>query len=81
MKVVCINDAKLPNGANVTKGQEYEVIEKFINFADQVVYIISGVVNEGRTQFDMPWRGYNAERFATLDTVSDEVNEVNYATN
>ena len=81
MRVVCINDTKLPNGANITEGQEYEVTEKFVNFADQVVYIIAGVVNEGRTQFDMPWHGYNAERFTTLDNVADEVKEVNYAMN
>ena len=81
MRVVCINDSKLPNGANIVKEKEYEVIEKFINFADQVVYIIEGAINEGTTRFDMPWYGYSAERFAVLDIIADEVEEVNYAMN
>jgi hypothetical protein len=81
MKVTCINDAKLPNGANIVKGQEYEVVEKFTNFADQVVYIIAGVTNEGTTRFDMPWRGYDSARFSKLETVEEDAVEYNYALN
>ena len=81
MKVTCINDAKLPNGANVIKGQEYEVVEKFVNFADQVVYIIAGVTNEGTTRFDMPWHGYDATRFAKTETIEEKAIEHNYALN
>ena len=81
MKVTCINDTKLPKGANVAKGQEYEVLEKFVNTCDQIVYIIAGVTNEGTTRFDMPWYGYSAERFAVVETVEEEAFEYNYALN
>ena len=81
MKVTCINDKKLPLGANIVKGKEYEVLEKFVNTFDQVVYIISGATNEGKTRFDMPWYGYMAERFATVETVEEEAKEYAYALN
>ena len=45
-RVVCINDTNLPKGAEVVKGDEYTVLDKFINSYDQVVYIIEGVSNE-----------------------------------
>lgn len=81
MKVVCINDSKLPKGANVVKDKEYEVVDKFVNFADQIVYIIADVVNEGRTRFGMPWHGYDATRFSKLESVEEESVEYNYALN
>lgn len=66
-RVVCINDTNLPNGAEVVKGDEYTVLDKFINSYDQVVYIIEGVSNEGRTRFGLPWRGYAATRFKVIE--------------
>tara|TARA_R110000772_G_scaffold227553_1_gene338317 strand:- start:210 stop:455 length:246 start_codon:yes stop_codon:yes gene_type:complete len=81
MKVVCINDSKLPKGANVVKDKEYEVVDTFVNFADQIVYIIAGAVNEGRTRFDMPWHGYSSDRFKKLEDVEIESLEYNYALN
>ena len=81
MKVVCINDSKLPKGANVVKDKEYEVVDTFVNFADQRVYILAGVVNEGKTRFDMPWYGYDATRFTKLEDVEIESLEYNYALN
>jgi hypothetical protein len=33
--VVCINDRKLPEGAEVVNGREYEVLEEFVNNFDQ----------------------------------------------
>jgi len=81
MKVTCINDTKLPNGANVIKGHEYEVVEKFNNTFDQVVYIIAGVTNQGTTRFDMPWYGYSSTRFSKKETIEEESVEYNYALN
>lgn len=80
-KVICINDEKLPIGAKVTKGEEYEVIETFINYSDQIVYIIEGVPNQGRTQYGLPWMGYNSSRFSKLDVVSASEVEYQYADN
>ena len=79
MNVVCINDAKLPPGANVIKDQEYEVARKYINSYDQVVYIIEGVTNQGKTKFGLPWEGYSAVRFATAETLKKEINEEEFA--
>ncbi len=62
--VVCINDSRLPEGANVVKGREYTVIEEFVNNYDQRVYIIEGIVNEGTTKMGLRWIGYDANRFA-----------------
>lgn len=73
MKVVCIDDTKLPQGASVTKDTEYEVIEQYINAMEQKVYIIKGIVNEGRTQFGLHWIGYRAERFVPIDEKTIEV--------
>ena len=49
-KVVCINDRKLPEGAEVVNGREYRVINEFINSYDQRVFIISGIRNKGTTK-------------------------------
>jgi hypothetical protein len=71
-KVICINDKKLPPDGQIVKGVEYVVIEKFINNYDQIVYIIEGIANEGRTRFGLPWVGYNSTRFDTLDEITLE---------
>ena len=42
---------------------------------EQKVYIIDGVVNEGRTQFGLHWIGYRAERFAPLDKKVGEIHD------
>jgi hypothetical protein len=73
MKVVCIDDTKLPQGASVKEGTEYEVIDQYVNGMEQKVYIIKGVVNEGRTQFGLHWIGYRAERFTPLEKKVIEV--------
>ena len=79
--VVCINDQKLPPGADLAEGREYTVLESFINSFDQRVYILEGVENNGRTKFGLPWIGYSSERFADLDGIYQEEKEVNYALN
>jgi hypothetical protein len=81
MTVVCIDDTKLPPGAEVVKGQEYEVVEKFVNSYDQIVYILEGVENKGRTRFGLPWIGYAARRFKTLDKVEEVAHEYDYMLN
>ena len=80
-KVVCINDQNLPSGASVIEGKEYEVIEEYLNPLDQRVYIIKGAVNEGTTKWGMLWRGYNANRFTTQDSVEVEEKEHMFALN
>jgi len=75
-KVICVNDKNLPQGANITENEEYEVINEYVNALDQRVYIIKGAVNEGTTKWGMRWIGYDALRFKTLDLV--EIENVTY---
>jgi hypothetical protein len=76
-KVVCINDKKLPPDGQLVKGNEYVVVEKFVNGYDQIVYIIEGITNEGRTRFGLPWIGYNSTRFETMSEITlEEVEEL-----
>ena len=72
MKVICIDDTKLPEGAEVVKGEEYTVLEKFINFADQTAYVIEGIRNKGIGKYGLPWLGYAATRFSVVDSVEEE---------
>ena len=78
-KVVCINDRKLPEGAEIVNGKEYEVLKEFLNNYDQRVFIIEGISNEGTTKMGLRWIGYDANRFADLDTVVEESYEHAYA--
>jgi hypothetical protein len=71
-KVICVNDKNLPQGANITENEEYEVINEYVNALDQRVYIIKGAINEGTTKWGMRWIGYDALRFKTLDLVENE---------
>jgi len=71
-KVTCINDKKLPEGANVVNGREYYVLDEFINGYEQRTFIISGVNNKGTTKNGLRWQGYCASRFADLDSLSLE---------
>jgi hypothetical protein len=80
-KVICIDDKNQPLGANVVEGKEYEIIEDYINFSDQRVYIIKGAINEGTTKWGMRWVGYNAKRFSTLDSLEVEEKEHTFALN
>jgi hypothetical protein len=78
-EVVCINDKNMPEGAAVIKGREYTVIEEFVNNYDQRVFIIEGIANEGTTRMGLRWIGYDANRFADLDTIKEEIYEHAYA--
>lgn len=78
-KVVCINDSRLPEGAQVIKGREYNVIDEFINNYDQRVFIIEGVTNEGTTKMGLRWIGYDASRFADPETLMEKIQEYAYA--
>jgi hypothetical protein len=80
-EVVCINDKNLPEGAAVVKGREYTVIEEFVNNYDQRVYIIEGIVNDGTTKMGLRWVGYDASRFANLESIAIESYEHAYAEN
>lgn len=77
LQVKCYDDKNLPEGACVVEGNEYEVVEEFINFYDQKTYILKGVLNEGVTKMGMKWKGYRAVRFQVLEPLL-EVEEVNY---
>ena len=78
-QVVCINDSRLPEGAQVIKGREYPVIDVFINNYDQRVFIIEGIANEGTTKMGLRWIGYDASRFAEPETLMEEIHEHAYA--
>ena len=78
-KVVCINDSRLPEGAQVIKGREYIVLEEFVNNYDQQVFIIDGIVNEGTTKMGLRWIGYDASRFADPELLMSEIHEYAYA--
>jgi hypothetical protein len=75
MKVLCIDDSKLPLGAEIKEGSMYKVTEQFVNGFDQKTYYLQGVVNKGRTKFGLPWNGYKAERFIVIDNESAELTE------
>ena len=81
IKVICTNDKKLPPGAEVQEGKEYIVRESFINNFDQRAYVLVGVRNLGRTQYGLPWQGYNATRFKEIEKVEKLEKEINYALN
>ena len=76
-KVICIDDSNQPLGANAVKNEHYFVEEEYVNALEQRVYIIKGLNNKGRTKFGMEWKGYNANRFATLEDSVLENSEVN----
>ena len=80
-KVICINDKNLPPGAVVVEGKEYTIIDEYVNFLDQRVYIIQGIVNEGRTKLGLEWQGYDAKRFANLTPITEKEKEYNFALN
>lgn len=63
-KVTCINDKNLPQGANVIEGQEYTIIEDYINNWGQRVYKFVETKNKGITDKGLMWEGYAAERFS-----------------
>ena len=42
-KVVCIDDKKLPPGAEIVKDNKYEVESEFVNNFDQNVFIIKNL--------------------------------------
>jgi hypothetical protein len=81
MKVICINDKKLPEGGELIEGREYEVEREFINNFDQKVFVIAGINNYGMTKMGLRWYGYSADRFASADGVYEEATEFNYALN
>jgi len=81
MKVICINDKKLPEGGKLMEGREYEVEKEFINNFDQKVFIIAGINNYGMTKMGMRWYGYDSKRFSNADSVHEEAIEHNYALN
>ena len=76
MKVICINDKSLPEGAEVVSGKDYVVEKTFTNNFGQRAHIIKGIKNEGVTPRGLHWHGYAIERFAQLDkdpvTISEE---------
>ena len=78
-QVVCINDSRLPEGAQVIKGREYTVVDEFINNYDQRVFIIEGIANEGTTKMGLRWIGYDASRFAEPESLMIETQEHAYA--
>jgi hypothetical protein len=78
-QVVCINDSRLPEGAQVIKGREYTVADEFVNNYDQRVYIIEGIANEGTTKMGLRWIGYDANRFAEPESLMEEIQEYAYA--
>ena len=56
-------------------------MDEYLNFLDQRVYILEGIVNEGRTKLGLEWTGYDAKRFSDVESVSTEEKEVNFALN
>jgi len=80
-KVICINDKKLPPGAEIREGKEYTVRESFVNSFDQRAYVLIGVRNLGRTKYGLPWQGYNAQRFEEVNGVEEGQEEMNFALN
>ena len=79
--VVCINDKNLPQGASLTEGKEYTVVDEYLNALDQRVYILKETNNNGTTKWGMRWTGYDAKRFADLGGIYEEEKNINFALN
>jgi hypothetical protein len=79
--VICIDDKNLPSGAKITEGQEYTVVEEYLNNLDQRVYILQEAPNEGVTKWGMRWVGYNSRRFAIMGSLEVEEKEHMFALN
>lgn len=75
MKVICIDDKFLPEGAEVVSGEKYETERTFTNNFGQRAHIIKGIKNEGTTPRGLHWHGYAIERFAQLDKNPVEISE------
>jgi len=43
--------------------------------------MLIGVRNLGRTQYGLPWQGYNAQRFEEPHPIEENQEEVSYALN
>jgi hypothetical protein len=77
-----MNDSNLPEGAVLSKWEEYDVESTYINALDQKVYILSNHINEGTTKFGMKWKGYRADRFRQPEDIyAEEEKEFNYILN
>ena len=82
MALRCINDTKLPSGADVVKGEEYELISHRMNSYGQKIVFLEGVTNNGTTPKGLQWNGYSAERFKDTEDLDELVEEeFNYAMN
>ena len=81
--ITCINDKNLPEGANITKDQEYVVISSRVNNYGQKIVFLVGVVNNGTTSKGLEWNGYDAKRFGvpTNESIEEEEEEVAFAMN
>lgn len=77
-RAMCTDASKLPPGGELEENMTYFIERKFINSFDQIVYIVQGIANEGRTKHGLPWIGYRADRFLPLEDVSVEEKEVNH---
>lgn len=80
-RVVCINDKKLPEGAVVVEGKEYNVVKEFMNQFGQRAYLIEGIRNEGHTPRGLHWYGFASERFASLEGTEVKNKEYAFALN
>ena len=82
MALRCINDSKLPEGADIVKGEIYELISSRMNSYGQKIVFLEGVTNNGRTKMGMEWNGYDAVRFKDTEDMEELVEEeYNYAMN
>lgn len=76
-KVICTDDSNQPIGANAVKNESYYVEADYVNNLDQRVYMIKGLKNKGVTKLGMAWKGYNANRFSTIEDFVMEDSMVN----
>lgn len=75
MRVFCINDKNLPEGAEVVSGKEYVVLSSRMNSYGQKILFLEGIRNNFTTSKGFQWNGYDAKRFAELDTDGVEISE------
>ena len=80
-RAICTDASKQPPGGELEEGLTYMIERKFINSFDQIVYIVSGISNEGRTKHGLPWIGYRSDRVLPLEDVSVEDKNYNYILN
>lgn len=68
MKVLCVNDKNLPEGANIVAGKSYTPVKKVVDSFGTPAYLLKEVESEGNTGNGLFWYGFACSRFVVTDS-------------